>query len=147
MSSQGDTLTSQPVNGGRKEDMNTEGWLSLRCTARLMALFTLLPHCLSLSLVPSDFISSLLLSLVSEKNLASRHQQDGYFQILVSHFFGRLVFKMKSHCLPQEVVSPKHWPLSQNELALGHTTVLATHAYTIHRAHPEAETCLLSQLS
>ena len=55
-----------PVNG-HKGEINSplpKSGASWRCFARLRALFTLLPHCPSLSILPFDFSSSSRLSLV-----------------------------------------------------------------------------------
>ena len=62
-----------------------------------MALFTLLPHCLSLSILLFDFSSSPLLSLVLPENLASRAWKDGYFKTLVSHLLHLPAFQIMSY--------------------------------------------------
>ena len=54
------------VSGCKKEEINTslpKAGPSWRCFARLKTLFTWLPHCLSPSILPFDFSSSLFFSL------------------------------------------------------------------------------------
>ena len=65
-SSERDNLTL-PTCNGHKGEINSplpKSGPSWGCFARLRALFTLLPHCPSLSILPFDFSSSSLLSLV-----------------------------------------------------------------------------------
>ena len=74
------------VSGCKKEEINTplpKAGPSWRCFARLKTLFTWFPHCLSPSILPFDFSSSL--------------------------FFSLLLYQRTRHLDPDKMVTLRHW--------------------------------------
>ena len=115
-----------PVNGCKKEEINTsqpETGHSRRCFARLVALFTLLPPCLSLSILP--FLLYFLLWFY-KRNWHPDPYKMVFWGTLVRHLLGLLAFRIKSYSSPQHLVS-RFIGLScgrQSELGLSNTTLI-----------------------
>ena len=92
----------------RREEINTflsEVGSSWSCFASLIAPF----HFASSLPIPlhSAFLLYFLTSphFCSIKNLASRTQEDGYFEMLVCHLLGQPAYWIKSHSFPQHLIS------------------------------------------
>ena len=83
--------------------------------------FTLLSHCISLSILPFDFSPRCFFLSDLEKKLTSRPQYDGYFEALACHLLGLLAPQLKSlPCL--NTLSLRFtgvWCSEQSELGLG----------------------------
>ena len=77
--------------------------------------FTLLPHCPSLSILPFDFSSSLLLSLWLYKRTwyPDPDKMVSYSETLVCYLLGQPVFRIKPYSSPQHFISWIHWPVVQ----------------------------------
>lgn len=102
-----------------------------------MALFTLLPFLFSLRLFPHCYFLSFYKGtwLLWEISQPSSWLVD--FQNKVGLFSSIRPLSEALACLADK----------QSDLELNHTTMLGTHVYTIHGAHPDAQTCSLPQVS